>query len=155
MTALNPVLDQSCGASNMLWLTPGLWPPPLSWLVIFHHNSFSAKTSVYTPYGSKGSGGGERGQRKSSVIFVLTLIHQAPTIFLIKEMPKMHFPPHSRLLQRGTSDAFQNMPSPLLCQLLSFSTIQNMHLQNNQSCDLLLATDSSLIFNRGFQKLEV
>lgn len=110
---------------------------------------------MHAPYGSKGSGGDKRRQRKSSVTFVLTLIHQEPTVFLIKqqEMLKIPFPLHSRLLQRGRSGALQSLPSPLLCQLLSFPTLQGTHLQNKQSCDLLQATDSSLIFNREFQKL--
>lgn len=141
----------------MLQLTPGLRPPPLSWLIIFHHHSISAETSMFTPYGSKGSGGDERGQRKSSVTFVLTLIYQAPTIFLIREQetPEMHSSPHSRLLQRGSSGALQSLPSPLLCQLISFPTLQDMYLQNIQSCDLFQSTDSRFIFNREFQKLEV
>lgn len=61
---------------------------------------------------------------------------------------KNALPSPQQLLHRDRSGALQSLPSPLLCQLLSFPTLHNMHLQNNQSCDLLQATDSSLIFKR-------
>lgn len=38
---------------------PGLWPPLPLWLGILNHNSFSAETSGYPPYGTEqGKGGG-------------------------------------------------------------------------------------------------
>lgn len=46
-------------------------------------------------------------------------------------MPKRHFPPHSRLLQRGSSGALLSLPSPLLWHLLSFPTLQDVHIQNS------------------------
>lgn len=118
--------------------------------------------SFYRPYRTEGSeGGAGNGEYLQSPLLQSTYTwNHNPSEKVIgnaKDVPphRLCCKPHDRLMQKGASGAPQCLPSALLMQLLISPALQDLYLPSNQPCDPCQTTDSSYIFHREFQKLQL